>query len=66
MIRFLGMISMGGGFLMISPSLRGTAMQGFSFVVTLIDHSSPYSYVLLGLALLCGLALCFNHTTRPQ
>ena len=52
MIRILGWTVFAAGFLLISPSFRGSVMQGIDAGMKCIESYSPYSYVLLiGLAL---------------
>ena len=66
MLRTMAWAGMGGGFLMISPSLRGTVMGAFAAVVGKIEANSPYSYVALGVALLLGLGMSFKQGSRPR
>jgi len=65
MLRALSLFAMAGGFLVISPSLRGTVMHGFADVVNTLNAYSPYSYVFLGLALLFSL-LSSIRAPKPQ
>jgi hypothetical protein len=56
---------MAGGFLVISPSLRGTALFGLGQATFFLDKYSPYSYILLALGL--GGAAIFSLTSsKPQ
>jgi hypothetical protein len=66
MTRLLGTFGMGSAFLLISPALRATAMNGFAWLVFRVQEGSPYSYVLLGLLFFGGAVASFNHTPRPQ
>jgi hypothetical protein len=50
---------MASGFLVISPGLRGTVMNGFTLAAAGLDKYSPYSYAGVALALLGGLMLAF-------
>jgi hypothetical protein len=50
---------MASGFLVISPGLRGTVMDGFAMAAATLDKYSPYSYAGVALALLGGLTLAF-------
>jgi hypothetical protein len=62
MISLLGMT---GGFLAISPSLRGTALNGLGRAVFVLDQYSPYSYI--GLAIVLGVAAIMSLSNpRPQ
>ena len=57
MTRFLGIIVFSGGFLMISPSLRDSAMGVLSALADFTSSYSPYSYILLVLVALGGITL---------
>ena len=56
---------MTGGFLLISPSLRGTVMFGLSKVMFEMAQYSPYSYVVLALTLGCGAVMSMS-APKPQ
>jgi hypothetical protein len=51
MIRLISLLGMTGGFLFISPSLRGSALNGLALVIFKLDKYNPYSYILLALVL---------------
>jgi hypothetical protein len=59
MLRAFSLLGMAAGFLIISPGLRGTVMDGLTQAATGMDKYSPYSYAGLGFALLGGLILAF-------
>ena len=59
MLRACSLLGMASGFLVISPGLRGTVMDGFAQAAVALDKYSPYSYAGVALALLCGLMLAF-------
>jgi len=42
---------MAGGFLLISPSLRGSVLSGLGQATLEMSKYSPYSYIVLALAL---------------
>jgi len=65
MLRIFSLLAMAGGFLVISPSLRGTVMHGFADVVNTLNNYSPYSYVFLGLALLFSVLSSLSEP-KPQ
>ena len=54
LIRIISLLGMTGGFLLISPSLRGTVMFGLSRMMLEMAKYSPYSYIVLALAIGCG------------
>ena len=51
MIRLVSIGGMTGGFLMISPGLRGTLVKGYSMLVDTLNDSSPWSYLAIGVAI---------------
>jgi hypothetical protein len=51
---------MASGFLIISPGLRGTLMDGFAQAAAGLDKYSPYSYAGVAMALLGGLMVAFS------
>jgi hypothetical protein len=59
MLRACALLGMASGFLIISPSLRGTLMDGLTQAAAQLDHYSPYSYAGVALALLGGLMAAF-------
>jgi hypothetical protein len=50
MLRLLTIGSMTGGFLIISPGLRGSLMKFYSSFVLTLDDFAPWSYIAIGLA----------------
>jgi hypothetical protein len=48
MIRLASIGGMTGGFLMISPGLRGNVIKGYSMVVDILNDCSPWSYLAIG------------------
>jgi hypothetical protein len=64
MIRKLGIVGLGVGFLLISPPLRAAVSSGVEFTLLQVIFYSPYSYLMIGLALLSTVAISLNGT-RP-
>ncbi|HUI79028.1 MAG TPA: hypothetical protein VLY24_13975 [Bryobacteraceae bacterium] len=57
MTRFLGLIVFAAGFLLISPSLRGSAMDGINAVAAYTSDYSPWSYIVMVILVLGGITL---------
>jgi len=57
MTRFLGIIVFAGGFLMISASLRESAMSVIKALTDFTSGYSPYSYIAMAIAILAGITL---------
>ena len=57
---------MASGFLIISPGLRGTLLNGFAQAAAGLDKYSPYSYAVVGLVLLGGLMAAFTKASAPR
>lgn len=56
---------MAGGFLLISPSLRGTVLFGIGRATFELAKYSPFSYIALAVAL--GMAAVWSMATpKPQ
>jgi hypothetical protein len=53
MVRIFGALLMAAAFLLISPSLRETALVGLGQATLELAKYSPYSYILLALGLGC-------------
>ncbi len=51
MLRIISLGGMASGFLLISPSFRGTVLRGLGKGIFQLDHYSPWSYVVLALML---------------
>ena len=51
MLRALSIFGLGSGFLLISPVLRASALNGLGILVFELGRYSPYSYILLALTL---------------
>lgn len=57
MPRFLALIVFGGGFLLISRSLRESAMGVINSLAAYTSSYSPYSYIVMALIALAGVTL---------
>jgi len=51
MLRVISLLGLAGGFLLISPPLRGSALDGLGMVMLQMGKYSPYSYIALALSL---------------
>jgi hypothetical protein len=54
------------GFLIISPGLRETVLNGFAQAAAGLDKYSPYSYVGVALALIGCLVAVFSRASAPR
>jgi hypothetical protein len=66
MLRACSLVGLAGGFLIISPGLRGTLLQGFIQAAAGLEKYSPYSYAVVALALLGGLMAAFAKGAAPR
>jgi hypothetical protein len=66
MIRVFSFLGMTGGFLIISPKLRESVLDGVAQVVAGLDKYSPYSYAGVALVLLGGLMMAFYRASAPR
>jgi hypothetical protein len=66
MVRALGMLGLAGGFLLISPKLRFSIIDGLSEASLGLERHSPYSYVVLGVAVLGGLLIYWSKASAPR
>jgi hypothetical protein len=57
---------MASGFLVISPGLRGTVLNGIAQTAAGLEKYSPYSYAGVGLALVGCLILTFYKASVPR
>ena len=65
MIRVMSLLGMTSGFLLISPSLRGSALNVLGRATFFLDLYSPYSYITLALALGAG-AIFSLSSAKPR
>ena len=66
MLRACSLVGLASGFLIISPGLRGSLLNGFAQAAAGLDKYSPYSYAIVGLALLGGLVASFSKGAAPR
>ena len=66
MLRGCSLVGLASGFLIISPGLRETLLNGFAQAAAGLDKYSPYSYAAVGLALLGGLVAAFTKGAAPR
>ena len=66
LVRVLSLLGFMGGFLLISPKLRDSAIQCCFAVAEHVTAYSPYSYVGLGLFSLIGLAFLLNSDPKVR
>ncbi len=66
MVRALGIFSMAGGFLLISPNLREGLSLGVLQGVGYLNTYSPYSYVGVGITVLGMLTLLARSLGAPR
>ena len=51
MIRLFSIAAMAAAFLMISPGLRGTLSNGYTAVLEILNDTSPWSYLVIGVVI---------------
>ena len=66
MLRACSIVGLASGFLIISPGLRESMLNGLAQVAAGLDKYSPYSYAAVALALLGGLVAAFSKGTAPR
>jgi hypothetical protein len=66
MLRACSLLGLAAVFLIISPGLRGTVLNGIAQTAAGLDRYSPYSYAGVGLALVGGLMLTFYKSSVPR
>ena len=66
MLRACSLLGMACVFLIISPALRGTVLNGIAQTAAGLDKYSPYSYAGVGLALVGALVLTFYKASVPR
>jgi hypothetical protein len=66
MTRAIGMMGMGGLFLLISPKLRDSLMGGLASGIIGMDKYSPYSYVGLVALTLVALMFYVSRASAPR
>jgi hypothetical protein len=66
MIRGLGLLGLGGGFLAISPHMRYAALSTFGVGVGWMDKNSPYSYLGGAVGIMCLLMVLLYRGAQPR
>ncbi|MDR3701005.1 MAG: hypothetical protein P4L56_15265 [Candidatus Sulfopaludibacter sp.] len=66
MIRLASIGGMTGGFLMISPGLRGNVIKGYSMVVDILNDASPWSYLGIGILMFVLLTMELYRHAIPK
>ena len=66
MLRVCSLLGLAGGFLIISPGLRETALGGLAQAAAGLEKYSPYSYAGVAIALLGGLIVTFSKGAAPR
>jgi hypothetical protein len=65
MIRAISVFGMAAGFLLISPSLRGSVLHVLGHATLFLDQHSPWSYIALALVLGAGTIVSLS-STKPR
>ncbi len=66
MIRFLSISGMTGGFLMISPALRGNVLKQYAALVAILNDCSPWSYLGIGVLIFALLTIELYQNAVPR
>ena len=66
MLRACSLVGLASGFLIISPGLRETLLNGIAQAAAGLDKYSPYSYAAVALALLGCLVAAFSNGAAPR
>ena len=66
MWRIIGLFGLGFAFLMISPELRGTVMDGIHGLGNYLAANSPTSYVCVGVTALVGAMFWVYRAAQPR
>ena len=66
MFRVIGTFGLGGAFLLISPELRGTVIDGINACARFLDVHSPLSYVGVGVVILLGGMVWIYRAAQPR
>ena len=64
MARILSVVGMGGGFLMISPTLRASAANALSMCARSMNEYSPFSYIGAAIGIFALLTLSMHRAGR--
>ena len=66
MVRALTIGSMTGGFLIISPGLRGNVSTGYTMFVQTLNDLAPWSYIVIGLGIFLALTVELYRHAIPK
>jgi hypothetical protein len=66
MLKVLGAFGLGILFLLISPELRATVMEGIDGIGNFLNANSPGSYVCVGVAGLIGAMIVVYRAAQPR
>lgn len=66
MLRFLSIGGMTGGFLVISPALRGHVIDGYALLVGTLNDFSPWSYIAIGIGIFVALTVELYRHAIPK
>ena len=66
MLRALGCLGLGGGFLLISPEFREALTGGLDNGLRKMDQNSPWSYVGAGVLTLFVLMVYLYRAAQPR
>ncbi len=66
MIRLASIGGMTGGFLMISPGLRGNVIKGYSMIMDILNDASPWSYLGIGILIFVLLTMELYRHAIPK
>jgi hypothetical protein len=66
MVRFLGIVGLGGGFLIISPKLRHELVGALGAQREYVVAHAPLSYVAIGAALLGAALIYMYRCAKPR
>ena len=66
LLRAIGTFGFAVAFLLISPALRGTLLDGVDAFGRTLSENSPGSYVAVGLVLLAGAMFGVYRASQPR
>jgi hypothetical protein len=66
MFRVLGISGLAILFLVISGSLRQTVLDAIDSLGKTIEVYSPFSYIVIGFAVLGGMMICLYKAAQPR
>ena len=66
MVRAISLLGLGGGFLMISPKLRGSVTESLGSFSHQMELYSPYSYIGGGVVAILALLVSFYRGAQPR